>query len=73
VHLPKGDVKVSFHTEIAGSMEGGGLPVPQDLEVAFTPPSGVAQPAFTRSIGDTTADNQVEDAPSIAERYCVTA
>ncbi len=33
LHLPQGDVKVTFHTEIAGSMEGGSLPVPQDLEV----------------------------------------
>jgi hypothetical protein len=36
----------------------GGLPVRPDLEVALTPPSGVAQPAFARNIGDTSADNQ---------------
>ena len=29
LHLPQGDVKVSFHTEIAGTMEGGGLPIPR--------------------------------------------
>jgi hypothetical protein len=38
LHLPQGDVKVSFHTEIAGTMEGGGLPIPgprggQDVHV----------------------------------------
>lgn len=58
LHLPAGDVKVSFHTEIAGTMEGGGLPVPKDLEVAFSPPSGMTAPTFTRSVGGTTADNQ---------------
>jgi Short C-terminal domain len=58
LHLPAGDVKVSFHTEITGSFEGGGLPTPPGLEVTITPPSGVAQPEFTHGIGDTTADNQ---------------
>ena len=41
-HLPAGDVKVSFHTEIAGTMEGGGLPIPQNLHVAITPSGGGA-------------------------------
>jgi hypothetical protein len=58
LHLPEGDIKVSFHTEIAGTMEGGGLRVPQDLEAAITPPSGAAAPKFIRSVGGTTADNQ---------------
>jgi hypothetical protein len=58
LHLPEGDVKVSFHTEIAGSMEGGGLPIPQDLDVAVSPPSGVATPKFIRGVGGTTAVNQ---------------
>jgi hypothetical protein len=58
LHLPQGDVEVSFHTEIAGSMEGGGLPIPQGLEVSFTPPSGVAAPKFIQDVGETTADNQ---------------
>ena len=58
LHLPQGDVKVTFHTEIAGSMEGGEVPTPQDLEVTIAPPSGVAQPEFTRKIGGTTGDNQ---------------
>ena len=51
LHLPEGDVQVSFHTEIAGSMEGGGLPIPPGLEVTITPPSGVATPKFIQSLG----------------------
>jgi hypothetical protein len=58
LHLPAGDVKVSFHTEIAGTMEGGGLPIPQNLAVTITPVGGSAQPTFTQSPGDTDADNQ---------------
>jgi hypothetical protein len=58
LHLPAGDVKVSFHTEIAGTMEGGGLPIPQDLEVSIAGPKGTAPATFTRSVGDTDADNQ---------------
>ncbi len=58
LHLPEGDVQVSFHTEIAGTMEGGGLPIPQGLDVTITPPSGVATPKFIQSVGETTADNQ---------------
>jgi hypothetical protein len=58
LHLPAGDVKVSFHTEIAGTMEGGGLPIPQNLEVAITPSSGAARPTFTQNLGATDADNQ---------------
>jgi hypothetical protein len=58
LHLPAGDVKVSFHTEIAGTMEGGGLPIPQNLEVAITPSSGSAKPTFTQNLGGTDADNQ---------------
>jgi hypothetical protein len=58
LHLPQGDVKVSFHTEIAGTMEGGGLPIPQGLDVTITAPSGVATPKFIQNVGGTTADNQ---------------
>ena len=58
LHLPAGDVKVSFHTEIAGTMEGGGLPIPQNLDVAITPSSGSAKPTFTQNLGGTDADNQ---------------
>lgn len=58
LHLPAGDVKVSFHTEILGTIEGGGLPVPQKLAVTITPPGGSAGPTFVQNIGGTDADNQ---------------
>ena len=58
LHLPAGDVKVSFHTEIAGTMEGGGLPIPQNLHVAIARPGGGAQATFTQNVGGTDADNQ---------------
>jgi hypothetical protein len=51
-------VKVSFHTEIAGTMEGGGLPIPQSLHVAITRPDGGAPATFTQNVGGTDADNQ---------------
>lgn len=58
LHLPEGEVKVSFHNELVGSMEGGEMPIPPDLEVAITAPSGVAEPKFVQIIGTTTASNQ---------------
>jgi hypothetical protein len=58
LHLPEGDVKVSFHTETAGTVSGGELPIPQHLEVAIIPPSGVAEPEFIHNLGETTADNE---------------
>ncbi|MGO8938900.1 MAG: hypothetical protein ACLQLO_17880 [Mycobacterium sp.] len=57
LHLPQGDVKVSVHTEIAGTMEGGGLPILRDLEVAITGPSGVSAPRVIQSVGDTIEAN----------------
>jgi hypothetical protein len=58
LHLPEGEVMVSFHTEMVGTMEGGALPIPPGLEVAIAPPSGVAEPKFVQKLGGTTADNQ---------------
>jgi hypothetical protein len=58
VHLPAGDVKVSFHTETVGTVEGGDLPTPPDLEVTIGAPSGVATPQLSRNVGDTVANNQ---------------
>jgi len=50
IHLPAGDVTVSFHTQIIGSIKGGGLPVPK-LAMNITPPTGVARPEVTEDIG----------------------
>jgi hypothetical protein len=55
VHLPRGEVNVSFHTLVVGSPNGG-LPVPP-LGITFTPPDGVAQPVVTENIGSTTTVN----------------
>ena len=56
VHLPAGEVHVSFHTQIIGSINGGGLPVP-NLSMNITPPSGVAQPEVTENVGGSTTVN----------------
>jgi hypothetical protein len=58
VHLPDGDVTVSFHTELVGTMEGGDLPIPPDLMVTIAPPNGVAEPELIENIGGTTTNNQ---------------
>jgi hypothetical protein len=60
LHLPAGDVVVSFHAEMPGANEGertDPIPKPQNLELVITPPSGVAQPSVTEKIGSGTADN----------------
>lgn len=56
VHLPAGEVTVSFHTLVIGSPSGGGLPVPQ-LGFDIDPPDGVAEPAVTEDYGGTTTVN----------------
>ena len=54
VHLPEGEVIVSFHTLIIGS--GGGLPVPQ-MSISITPPDGVPDPVLVEDVGGTTTVN----------------
>lgn len=56
LHLPAGEVTVSFHTRIIGSTGGLGLPVPE-LQLGIVPPPGVADPAAIESIGTTTTVN----------------
>jgi hypothetical protein len=56
VHLPAGQVSVSFHTQVIGSPSGGGLPVP-DLRMQLVPPDGVADPVVTENFGSTTTVN----------------
>ena len=56
LHLPQGEVTISFHTVVMGGPNGGGLPVPQ-LSVGFDPPHGVAQPMVTENDGSTTTVN----------------
>jgi hypothetical protein len=56
LHLPAGEVTVSFHTQVVGSSSGGGLPVPE-LKMRLDPPDGVADPVVTENFGSTTTVN----------------
>jgi hypothetical protein len=55
LHLPAGEVTVSFHTMVTGSPSSG-FPIP-DLKFSITPPQGVAKPEVTESVGGTTTVN----------------
>jgi hypothetical protein len=55
LHLPEGEVNVSFHTLITGRPTGG-FPIPQ-MSIRIDPPPGVPQPELTESIGGTTTVN----------------
>lgn len=56
VHLPQGEVTISFHTIVIGGTNGGGLPVPQ-LSIDMVPPEGVPNPTLTEDFGSTTTVN----------------
>lgn len=56
VHLPEGDLLISFHTILIGSSGGSGLPVPA-LSINIVPPEGVDDPVLTEDIGGTTTVN----------------
>jgi hypothetical protein len=56
LHLPQGEVTVSFHTQIIGSTSGGGLPIP-NMGVSIVPPDGVPDPQVIEDIGSTTTVN----------------
>jgi hypothetical protein len=56
LHLPAGQVTVSFHTATVGNSSGGGLPVPH-LVLDIDPPAGVADPKVTESVGTSTSVN----------------
>jgi hypothetical protein len=55
LHLPAGEVTVSFHTMVTGSPSSG-FPIP-DLKFNITPPAGAGKPEVTESIGGTTTVN----------------
>lgn len=56
LHLPSGEVNISFHTQIIGSAGGAGLPIP-DMRMAIDPPAGVPEPEVVENIGGTTTVN----------------
>ncbi|HEY3994677.1 MAG TPA: SHOCT domain-containing protein [Mycobacterium sp.] len=55
LHLPRGEVTISFHTVVIGGTSTG-LPVPP-LGVTIVPPDGVAQPVLNENIGSTKTVN----------------
>ena len=55
LHLPAGEVTVSFHTMVTGSPSSG-FPIP-DLKFSITPQHGGAKPEVTESVGGTTTVN----------------
>src|SRR5262245_47080160 len=55
LHLPAGEVTVSFRTMVTGSPSSG-FPIP-DLQFSITPPAGVPKPQVTESVGGTTTVN----------------
>jgi hypothetical protein len=55
LHLPAGDVTVTFHTVLIGA-SGSGLPVPP-LKYRIVAPVGVAEPVLTEDYGSTTTVN----------------
>lgn len=56
LHLPAGDVTVTFHTVLIGSSGSGGLPVPP-LKYRIESPDGLAEPELTEDYGTTTTVN----------------
>jgi len=56
LHLPAGEMTVSFHTQVIGSPSGGGLPVPE-LKLRLVPPDGVPDPEVIENFGSTTTVN----------------
>src|SRR5215470_10066486 len=55
LHLPAGEVTVSFHTMVTGSPSSG-FPIP-DLNFSITGPAAAPKPQVTESIGGTTTVN----------------
>lgn len=55
LHLPAGEVTISFHTLVTGGTNGG-FPIPP-LQVGITPPEGVPDPVLTESMASTTSVN----------------
>ncbi|HEX9833842.1 MAG TPA: SHOCT domain-containing protein [Mycobacterium sp.] len=55
LHLPAGEMTVSFHTVSTGTPTSG-FPIP-DLSFGITPTAGLPKPTVTESIGGTTSVN----------------
>ena len=57
LHLPAGQVAITFHAETASGSDGP-LSIP-DLKLDIDPPTGVADPTVTESFGGTTSVDNV--------------
>lgn len=55
LHLPAGEVTISFHTAVPGGVDGG-FPVPP-LQLGLRPRGGGPEPVVTESPGSTTSVN----------------
>jgi len=55
LHLPAGEMTVSFHTVTTGRPTSG-FPIP-DLSFTITPPAGVPKPQVSENVGATTSVN----------------
>jgi hypothetical protein len=55
LHLPAGEMTVSFHT-LATGRPTSGFPIP-NLSFSITPPAGVPKPQVTENVGGTTSIN----------------
>jgi hypothetical protein len=55
LHLPAGEMTVSFHTATTGGASSG-FPIP-DLSLTISPPAGVAKPEVVENVGTTTSVN----------------
>jgi len=58
LHLPAGEVTVSFHTQVIGSPP----PVPE-LKLRLVPPDGVSDPKVIENVGSTTTVNNDAHVP----------
>jgi hypothetical protein len=56
LHLPAGEVTVTFHTLLTGSTSGSGLPIPK-LGISINPSEGLAKPTLVENVGSTTSIN----------------
>jgi hypothetical protein len=66
LHLPAGDVRITFHSVYSKLDPDKCMPLPQDLQVTITPPRGVAGPkmtADTAGVCDNDTDNDEGRSP----------
>ena len=65
LHLPAGEVVVTFHADMPGLNHDDSpqMPIPQNLELVITAPSGAAQPSVAEKLGGTNAGDSEAHRP----------